>query len=413
MLNDAIHYHENRLYIDEIPVSEIITQTGTPVYIYSLRRALANLQRIQSAFADLNTHIHYSVKANANLKVLEALFNAGAGADAVSAGEIYKALQAGINPQNIVFAGVGKSPQEIAYAVEQGVGWFNIENAEECRLINEAAAAQQRPPVQVALRLNPEVTANTHPYIATGHGGAKFGMTAEVIRGILADQVAYPYLNFAGIHIHIGSNLMDTEATGKALLAARELAEPYPQIQTLNIGGGIPVPYRAGEDLPDIHAFAQVVKSLIGDYQILLEPGRSIIADAGVLIANILYVKHQAAQTFYITDASMTELIRPALYQAHHEIVPLHLQPEANKGPVNVVGPVCETADVLGRDILIQPMQPNEALALLTAGAYGSVMASNYNARPLPAEVVVAADGTTWDLARRRQTWEDLLLQER
>lgn len=410
-LNNAIHYQNNVLHIDDIPVSDIVRDIGTPVYIYSLKRALANYERIKNAFADFDAHVHYSAKANANLAILRALIGAGAGIDAVSAGEIHRALTAGANPENIVFAGVGKAPDEIDYAVAQNVGWFNVENVAELQHIQAAAEKHNREDIPIALRLNPEVTASTHPYIATGHGGAKFGLTAEVINGILAHQQEYSRLKFAGLHVHIGSQLGDTTATQTAVNKALAVIAPYPAIRTLNIGGGFPAAYQTGQTLPDVAEFAAALKPLVKGYTLLLEPGRSIIADAGVLITQILYVKQQAAQTFYIVDASMTELIRPALYKATHEIVPVQ-QHENEKNTAQIVGPVCETSDVLGRDVLLPTLQAGDALAILTAGAYGMVMSSNYNARPRPAEVVVNPDGSTWQIVRQRETWDDLLRSE-
>lgn len=405
------------LFCDDVALKDIIAITGTPVYIYSFKRVLENYERIRAAFAPLNAHLHYSAKANANLSLLKTLVNAGAGIDAVSAGEIHRALQAGAKPDSIVFAGVGKTPNEIGYALEQGIGWINVENVGELRLINDIAAALHRTPVQVALRFNPDITANTHPYIATGHGGAKFGLTAETIRNILAEQGKYPHVHIAGIHLHIGSQLHDTDATRQAVEAALDLIAPYPAIRTVNIGGGLPVAYRPGESLPTFDAFAKTLTPLLKDYTVMLEPGRSIIADAGVLVVSIIYVKKQAGQTFLITDGSMAELIRPALYQAHHEIVPV--MPHSSSGdshknpdPVNVVGPVCETTDVLGKEVALPEMIPGELLAILTAGAYGMVMASNYNARPRPPEAAVLPDGRSWRIIRRRETWDDLLVHE-
>ncbi len=414
MLNSSICYSDNVLCCDSVPVSQIADEVGTPAYIYSLKRTVENLSRIQSVFADLDSHIHYSAKANSNLAVLRAIVSAGAGIDVVSAGEIYRALEAGAQPEDIVFAGSGKTPDEIRYAVEKRVGWFNVENVDECRQINDAAAELSCPPVKVALRLNPDVTASTHPYIATGHGGAKFGLTAETAAYLLAHQGDYPHLRFAGIHIHIGSQLHDTQATYKAVQAVLDLIEPHPAIRTVNIGGGFPVAYKAGEQIPSLESFAESLKPLLEGYTVLLEPGRSVIADAGMLVVRVLYVKKQAGQTFLITDGSMAELIRPALYQAHHEIVSVKRNGGVGQGmsAVNIVGPVCETSDVLGRDVPLPEMQPGDLLAILTAGAYGMVMASNYNARPRPPEVVVAEDGESWHIARRRETWEDLLRHE-
>lgn len=420
MLNDSIRYYNGALFCDAIPVQEIVAQVGTPVYIYSLRRARHNLEQIRAAFHKLDPHIHYSAKANANLAILKSLVQGGAGVDAVSAGEIHRALLAGANAENIVFAGVGKTPNEIAYAVQQNVGWFNVENTAECQQINDTVAMMQREPARIALRLNPEVTASTHPYIATGHGGAKFGLTAEGIRHLLARQADYPHLRFSGIHLHIGSQLHDTDATRQAVQSALELIAPYPDIHTVNIGGGLPVAYKPDEQIPSLESFAEVLAPLLKDYTVLLEPGRSIIADAGILVGTVLYVKQQAGQIFYIVDMSMAELIRPPLYDAHHEIVPVVLPeslPTIPQGEgdllVNVVGPVCESSDVLGRSVPLPELSPGAPLAILTAGAYGMVMASNYNQRPRPPEVVVSEDGQSWHIARRRETWDDMLSTEK
>lgn len=418
MLNDSIHYHAGALYCDSVSVADIAAQVGTPVYIYSLRRAISNLQRIQTAFTKLQPHIHYSAKANANLAVLRALITGGAGIDAVSGGEIHRALLAGAKPENIVFAGVGKTPDELRYALDQSVGWFNIENLGELRGLNDLAAVMGRT-ARVALRLNPDVAASTHRHIATGHGGAKFGLSADDVGDVLAHQSDYPCIHFAGIHIHIGSQLHDTEATQAAIRLALNLIAPYPDLRTVNIGGGLPVAYAPGETVPAWEDFAAALAPLLTDYTVLLEPGRSIIADAGLLVISVLYTKQRAGQTFIITDGGMTELLRPALYEAYHEIV--RVQPLFQPFPVygegsqmvtqdrvHVVGPVCETTDVLGRNRSLPNTQPGDQLAVLTAGAYGMVMTSNYNQRPRPPEVVVEPDGQTWRITRRRETWDDL-----
>lgn len=411
MLNDSFHYDNNTLYCDQVPVQLLAEQCGTPLYVYSLRRLLANLARLRTSFAALKPHIHYSAKANANLAVLRALVGAGTGIDAVSGGEIFKALQAGASPKDIVYAGVGKTRQEIKYALEQGVGWFNVENLDELRIINDLSNILGEK-VRVALRLNPEVSANTHRHIATGHGSAKFGLTAQVLADVLARQGDFPQLTFAGIHVHIGSQLHDALATQQAVEIALEVIAPYPDLRTVNIGGGLPVAYSDDDPMPDWAEFAAALAPLLRGYEVLLEPGRSLVADTGILVSELLYIKQQAGETFYIVDASMTELIRPALYEAHHTIVPLSHR-DNGLNVVNVVGPVCETTDVLGRNLRLPLMETGDLLAMLTSGAYGMVMASNYNARPRPAEVIVHPDGETWQVVRSRETWEDLILHER
>ncbi len=411
-LNTSIHYVGNRLFVDDVSVLSIIHEVGTPTYIYSLKRAISNYHRIQEAFKGMSAHVHYSAKANANLTLLRALHNAGAGIDAVSGGEIFRARQAGVPAEKIVYAGVGKTDSEIQYALEEGVGWFNVENVAELHHINTIAHSLGKHHVKIALRLNPDVTANTHPYIATGHGGAKFGLTAETVSEVLANQAQYPELEFAGIHVHIGSNLQDTHGTAEAVTRALELIAPYPHIRTVNMGGGLPAQYEHDKPIPEFTAFADSVRPLLKGYEVILEPGRSIIADSGILVSSVLYPKYQAGQRMAIVDASMTEIMRPMLYQARHEIVPLHKDPNADQYLTQVHGPVCETTDVLGRDMPLPLLEEGDLLAILTVGAYGTVMASNYNARPRPTEIVVREDGKTWSVARRRETWQDLIQHE-
>lgn len=411
-LNDSIRYENDHLTIDGIAISEIAAEVRTPVYIYSKQRILKNLDAMKTAFSRFDADIHYSVKANGNLSILRILVEAGAGIDAVSGGEIFRALKAGAPANNIVYAGVGKTESEIAYAVEQNVGWFNVENTAELEHIQAAAKRHQRESVQIALRLNPEVTASTHPYIATGHGGAKFGLTADVIEHILKQQGKYPELRFSGIHIHIGSQLHDTTATTQAVEKALDIIKSYPDIRTVNIGGGFPARYQEEETLPSLDDFARVLHPLLKDYKVIIEPGRSIIADAGILVTRILYRKRQGGQTFIITDASMTELIRPALYQAEHTILAVQEEPDMTIRTMQITGPVCETADMLGRNVMIPNPTPGSMLAILSVGAYGIVMASNYNARPRPSEVLVDGESKDWKIVRQRETWDDLIRGE-
>ncbi len=409
MLNDSLRYHDNQLYCDALPVADIAAHTGTPVYLYSLPRALANLRRIRAAFDWADARIHYSAKANASLTLLRALIQNGAGIDAVSQGEMQRALHAGASPDDIVFAGVGKTRNELDWALRHKVGWINVENVGELELLNQLAGSAS---TRIALRLNPQVKASTHQHIATGHGGAKFGLTAEVIRDILARQASFPALDINGLHLHIGSQLGDLQATQAAVRLALELMAPYPALQTLNIGGGLPVAYGPQDEVLGVNNFAQALRPLLEGRPLLLEPGRAIVADAGILVTSVLYCKQQAGHRFIITDASMSELIRPALYQAQHAIVPLQPDSAAPLEPAQVVGPVCESADQLGHDVPLPPLQAGDRLAILDAGAYGMVMASNYNQRPRPPEVVVMADGHSWQVTRERETQEDLLRGE-
>ena len=287
VLNSSFRYVDGSLQVDDVALETIASEVGSPVYVYSLRRALYNYQRLRQAFAPIAARLHYSVKANGNAAILRALVGQGSGFDCVSGGEIKRVLAAGGAARQIVFAGVGKTRAEIEYSVERGVGWLNVENALELDYIQAAAERTGTESVRVALRLNPEVTANTHPKIATGHGGAKFGMTAEVIRDLLAKRDNYPRLDFSGIHIHIGSQLGDSQATVRALDKALELARPHPQIRTINLGGGLPVAYRFDDTPPSPDDLVQALARRLRDYRVLLEPGRAIVADAGVLLTEV------------------------------------------------------------------------------------------------------------------------------
>ncbi len=405
--NDTLTLRDNALWCDGVPLEAIANAAGTPVYVYSARRIQTNVARLQAAFAPLNADIHYSLKANANLAIVRLLAGLGLGMDAVSGGEIARALRAGVAPKDIVFAGVGKEPDELAYALDQGIGWINVESRAELELLDRLAAARGVRP-RVALRLNPGISAQTHRHIATGHFGAKFGIAPDIVADILAHQDATPHVEIAGLHVHIGSQLGSVAETIRAVREAQALAQPYPALRTLNIGGGFPVAYTDDEHYPAPDEFATALAPVLDGWQVKLEPGRSIIADAGVLLASVLYVKQQGGARFVIVDASMTELIRPALYEAVHPIAPLHAAEAI--GPAVVAGPVCESADILHRGAPLPELAPGDRLAILVAGAYGMVMASNYNQRPRPPEVLV--EGDAWRVVRRRETWDDLMRLE-
>ncbi|MFW5708844.1 MAG: diaminopimelate decarboxylase [Chloroflexota bacterium] len=406
----AISNSRETLHCDAVSLESIAAQYGTPTYIYSLQRILDNYQRVEQAFAGLDAHIHYSAKANANMTILRTLIDVGAGIDVVSGGEIYRALAAGAAAESIVFAGVGKTYDEIDYAVAHGVHWFNVENVAELTHIEGAARHHQCDKIRVALRLNPDVTAQTHPSIATGHGAAKFGLSESVIRDVLSRRGDYPHLEFAGIHVHIGSQLGDISATVTAVKRALSIIEPFPDVTTINIGGGLPVAYGTHADLPQPEDFATALRPLLSGYTLLLEPGRFIVADAGALLTTVLYIKEQGGQHMVIVDASMTELLRPALYHAYHPMLPLN-RPTHDLRKTQVVGPVCETTDVLGRDVELPRLEPGDHLLITHAGAYGAVMASNYNARLHPLEIAVGASGEV-QVIRKRDTWADLIRSE-
>ncbi len=406
-LHESIHYRDGTLCCDDVPLDAIADAVGTPVYVYSAARIRANAARLQAAFAPLGAAVHYSLKANANLAIIRLLAALGLGMDAVSAGEIHRALRAGVAAERIVFAGVGKTPAELAYALEAGVGWINVESQAELHLLDRLAAQRGARP-RVALRLNPGVSARTHHHIATGHAGAKFGIATSTVAAILAQRGATPHVRIEGLHVHIGSQLGSVDETLTAVREAQTLAEPYPDLRTLNIGGGFPVAYQDGDEYPPPEAFAEALRPYLAGWQVKLEPGRSIVADAGLLLVSVLYVKHQGGSRFVIVDGSMTELIRPALYSAQHPIAPLRAAPATESAIV--AGPVCESADILHRDAMLPALSAGDRLAILVAGAYGMSMASNYNQRVRPPEVLV--EGASWRVVRRRETWDDLLRLE-
>lgn len=407
MLNESFYYENGELVCDGVPLRKIAEAEGTPTYVYSATRILNNARRLKQAFEPLGATLHYSLKANNNLAILQLLAGLGLGMDAVSAGEIYRAQQAGVDPIHIVFAGVGKTRDELLYALQAEVGWFNVESHGELVLLNELAGRLKKRPT-IALRLNPDVQAKTHHHIATGHFGAKFGMSADTIASILAHQDETPNVEIRGLHVHIGSQLGDVNETVEAVRRTQQLAEPYADIRMLNIGGGFPVRYTEDDEYPQPEHFADALAPHLKGWQVMMEPGRSIVADAGVLLISVLYLKDQAGQHFAITDGSMTELIRPALYEAVHPILPLKNALPSQE--MIVVGPVCESTDVLNRGAKLPALQVGDRLAVMVAGAYGMVMASNYNMRTRPPEILVKDNN--WLVTRRRETWDDLLKNE-
>jgi diaminopimelate decarboxylase len=414
MDDSTFHYHKGQyLHADGVNLAELAFTIGTPCYVYSRDRALANLNRLRTAFPE--AEIHYSLKANANLTLIRMLIEAGAALDAVSGGEIYRALKAGADPVQIVFAGVGKTERELAYALDTGIGWFNVESSLELyRLAGLAKRAGKRP--RVALRINPSIRADTHHYIATGHSAAKFGMPLYHVYGkfvwnLLAEHTNSEHIALEGLHVHIGSQLGTVDRTVEAIKAVLPLFDEFPHLHTLNLGGGFPVSYN-GESVPPVEDFSTAIHEALKGraLRLLLEPGRYIIADAGILIVQVLDIKIIPDGVIVVTDGGMTELIRPALYGAKHHVMPINgLVPDQRQW-TQIVGPVCESADVLRSDIMLPPFQPGDLLAIMHAGAYGAVMGSNYNARPRPPEILV--EGASWRVIRRRETWEDLIRLE-
>lgn len=418
-------YRAGELYCEDLPVAELAARFGTPLYIYSVNTLRAHYERIAAAFAPLDPLICYSVKSCSNTHILRQLAALGSGFDVVSGGELFRVLHAGGTADRTVFAGVGKNDQELREALAAGVHMLNVESASELeRIAALAAEAGVRP--DVALRVIPEVAANTHDYTTTGTIKNKFGVTLEDARTLCRQYHAHPALHIRGLHLHIGSPVMDPEAYAESIRRALALIDTLAgdgiTLDTLDIGGGFGAHYQGGE-APPAQAYADVIVPLLRDrrLRIVLEPGRSISANAGILVGRVLHVKQTATRRFVISDAAMTELIRPALYGAYHFIWPVAAgayapqtyaaaQPFTGLETVDVVGPVCESGDFLAKERQLPPVQRGELLAVFTCGAYGSVMASQYNSRCRAAEVLV--DGTQAQLIRRRETYADLIASE-
>ena len=410
MINESIHYHKNQLCISQVAIEPLLQGQATPIYMYSAERIAHNVHALQTAFAHLQASFHFSVKANSNLAILRQLVEMGMGLDVVSGGELLATLKSGVANEQIVFAGVGKTPAELDLAVKHQVGWVNIENVAECHLLNDLAGSHGKT-MRVALRYNPEVQANTHPNIATGHKYAKFGLNRDALLSILTQPKAFPNLRIEGLHVHVGSQLEDTHGTEAGIQKALEIVEAFPQINHLNLGGGFPTHYD-DRPYPTYSDFSESIAPLLNPYQLqlMLEPGRSIVADAGILVTQVLYLKEQGGIHLVVVDASMTELMRPSLYGAHHQIVPLVENPHQNPVRYTVVGPVCESTDILAKEVMLPEIQVGDYLAILDVGAYGMVMSNNYNLRPRPAEWIVEMDGLV-KVARARQSYEALLAE--
>ena len=401
------------LLCDGVSLEEAAARHGTPLYVYSRDAIVEAYRSYETAFAPVPHRICYAVKANGAGAILRLLASLGAGADIVSGLELKAALRAGFPPSRIVFAGVGKSDDEIVAGLEAGIGEFNAESEDEiARIAALADARGQR--AAVSLRVNPDIDARSHPYISTGLRDNKFGVDIAAAPGILDRARGRRGLEIVGVQCHIGSQIRSLDPMREAVaalvaLTRRLMDEGYP-LRTIDIGGGLGVNYEEGTG-PDVAAFAAEVVPPLRDLglMVLLEPGRSLVARAGTLLTRVLYVKENHGKRFVIVDAGMNDLLRPALYKAHHRIEPVQARGRDSRR-VDVVGPVCETADAFAHDRELESVEPGELLAVRDAGAYGAAMASNYNMRPRPAEVMIE-DGQV-RLIRRRETFEDLISTE-
>jgi diaminopimelate decarboxylase len=407
-------YSQNDYYCEQVPLADLAHHVGTPAYVYSSQAILENYAAYTQAFGALPHTVCYAVKANSSLAVLALLARAGAGFDIVSGGELYRVLRAGGDPSRIVFSGVGKTAAEVEYALESGIHSFNCESEAELALI-DAKAARLGKKAGFSIRVNPDVDAVTHPYISTGLSQHKFGIAIAEAAAVYERSRQFGNLAAEGVSCHIGSQILDTspilEAVDKVLALALALRAQGHPIRHLDLGGGLGVAYHAREKSPSIRAFVETLCSRLHSSGLaaMVEPGRSIVAAAGVLLTRVLYRKRNGEKEFLIVDAAMNDLIRPSLYRAHHEILPLR-KSALPPATMDVVGPVCETGDFLARDRLMANAMPGDFLAVSTAGAYGFVLSSNYNSRPRAPEVLV--EGAAWRIVRQRENYQDLVRGE-
>ena len=428
LIMHSFRYRDGHLCCEDIDLTRVAREFGTPTYVYSAGTILDHYARLYAALAPLDRLICYAVKANSNHAIVKLLVRAGAGFDIVSGGELFRVLSAGGESGKCTFAGVGKSRDEIEYALEQGVCSFNVESESELEAIERIARAKSvRAPI--ALRVNPDVDAHTHQYISTGSHQNKFGIPIDQVMGIYERASRMSNIAIVGVQMHIGSQITDAKpfasAIEKVLPLVRDLKSKY-NIQFFSIGGGMGIIYRralesgSGKWWHDhgpssagsafsVRDYADAIVPPLRDLglRILVEPGRFLVGNAGVLLTRVRYIKQTGAKKFAIADAGMNDLIRAALYQSYHEIVPVEeMKSETKIGKIDIVGPVCESGDFFALDREMPELQEGDLLAIMSAGAYGFTMASNYNSRPLPAEALIQGD--KFALIRRRQTLEDL-----
>ncbi len=435
---DFFNYKNGRLFAEDVDVAKIAESVGTPVYIYSKATILDHFEKIKKAFAELDTTICYSIKACGNINILKILACAGSGFDIVSGGELYRAQQAGADMKKIVFAGVGKTDEEIIAALKAGIAYFNIESEAEFENLIKLAE-QTGVKTKAALRINPDVDPKTHKHLATGKKEAKFGVDIERAERIFAQygksgcgsgfrRDENDYVNLCAVHVHLGSGgkTIDPycEAIEKVLPLVDALRRKGFKIETLDLGGGYGADYQT-DTVPTAADYADGIVPLLKgkDLKLILEPGKSIMANAGILLTKVLYLKQSGRKKFVIVDAGMNDLIRPCLYNAFHFIWPAKVEERFSylkrtekldiKGLefIDIVGPICEGTDFFAKDRAIPPVNRGDLISIFTAGAYGFTMASNYNARPLPAEAIV--DGKNFKIIRKRQSYEDMIALEK
>jgi diaminopimelate decarboxylase len=411
----GFHYRRGVLHAEDMRLDKLAEAVGTPAYVYSYQALAARYRAFAAAFAGLDATVCYSVKANSNQAIIATFARLGAGADVVSQGELLRALAAGVPPAKIVFAGVGKTADELAAGLKAGILQFNVESENELRLLAQVATRLKRR-APLALRINPDVDALTHEKIATGKHENKFGIEIPRARELAKLAASLPSLDLQGLAVHIGSQITTVEpfAAAFARMAelARELLAAGHRIRRFDMGGGLGVVYDS-ETPPDLSSYAAAVRAAVDGLpvHVVLEPGRYLVAEAGILLSRVIYMKEGAEKRFAIIDAAMTDLIRPALYEAHQPVIPV-AEPRAgaNLATIDVVGPVCESGDVIAVDRALPPLADGDLVAIGMAGAYGAVMSSTYNTRPLAPEILV--DGARHTVIRRRQAYKDLIAMD-
>ena len=416
-------YHDGELFCEQVPVAKLAEQYGTPVWVYSKSFLVGQLKQIQTAFAEVEPVICYSVKANSTLGILKVMRDAGSSFDVVSGGELYRVKAAGGDTTKVVFAGVGKTDEEIRFALENDILMFDVESEQELDAI-AAVAGSMNVVGRVALRLNPDIDAKTHAKTTTGKKGNKFGMDIERFRELAAKVLRDKRLALKGIHMHLGSPILTTdpyEAAGKkAIEVVDALRKDGHEINWINLGGGFGISYRGNEGLP-AEAYAKVIVPAVKEAKcrLALEPGRFVVGNSCILVSRVVYTKREGGKLFVIQDGGMNDLVRPAMYDSFHRVWPVQpsvAMPDDLEGEIggcektDVVGPVCESSDYFAKDRYLPPMKRGDLMAIFSAGAYGTAMSSNYNSRPRGAEILI--DGTEVKVIRRRETLADLIAHE-
>jgi diaminopimelate decarboxylase len=406
-------YKDQQLYCEGIPIQQIAEKVGTPFYLYSYHTLLRHFNVFDDAFKGIPHLICYSAKANSNLTLLRLFINLGAGVDVVSGGELYRAIKGGAVPQKIVYSGVGKREDEIEYALKTGILMFNVESSQELQAINKVAGRIGKK-ASIAIRVNPDIDPKTHPYISTGLKKNKFGI--DILRAPMAYRLAsqLPNLQILGIDCHIGSQLIEVEPIIEALRRLKQLVKDLSkegvEIQYLDVGGGLGITYEDEEPPHPVEYASTILEEIKGfDCTLILEPGRVIVGNAGILVSKVLYIKENEEKRFVIVDAGMNDLVRPSYYGSYHQILPVKKE-DRDEIVVDVVGPICESSDFLAKDRKIPNLRSGELIAVMSAGAYGFSMSTNYNSRPRIAEVLVRDDQMF--VIRQREIYEDLIRGE-